>query len=158
MESNSARASSKLGPHGKAPWATPIDGGRLQVLRDASPLQFAPPEPDDAATFDWRTAASRYPGPMAGVGPTVTLARMCRNPGARGPVGYLPHNGRDFRLVFLLQWRDVPMAVNGPAPGSGAVRDAPLRQIGFVIGCVDAISGEQLSRTTTNRVDPRTSH
>lgn len=146
----------KPGRQGMAPWATPTDGGRLQVLRDASPWQFTPPEPDDSAAFDWQTAASRCQGRRReGIGPTVTLARMCRHPRSQGlRIGFLPHEGRDFRLVYLLQWSDVPMPRHGPAPGPGNVRKMPMRQTGFYTYVMDAISGERLFEQETNRADP----
>ena len=119
-------------------WATPVDGGRLQVLLDALPWQFAPPEPGDAPSFEWRAAAAQYAGPRAGIGPTVTLARMGCHPRSQGRIGLLPHDGRDFRLVYLLQWSGVPVACvssSDLAPRSSRIL-APL----VVSGC--AIQGE----------------
>lgn len=147
-----SREPARPGQQGRAPWATPTEGGRLRARRDAPPWEFASPEPDDFAAFDWRAAAGRCRGRREGIGPSVTLARLCRHPGSQGrPIGLLPHGGRDFRLVYLLQWSDVPVAGNGPAPGPGKV---PVRQTGSYTYIMDAISGERLREQVTNSADP----
>lgn len=79
---------------------------------------------------------------------------MCRHPRSQGRIGLLPHDGRDFRLVYLPQWSDVPVVGSGPAPGPGKVRNVAMRQTGFFTYILDAISGERLLEQVTNSADP----
>jgi hypothetical protein len=139
----------------RAPWASPVDAGRLTEVRSTPPHQFVPPEPNDAAAFGWLEAANRSEGVRRGNGPTVTLARMCRHPRSQGSniIG-LPSEGQADRLVYLLEWTNVPMIRRGPAPSSGQVRREPEPSMGSRMDVVDAISGEPLFRRETNNPDP----
>ena len=136
-----------------APWASVVDGGRLDRLRrlPSLPKSFGPPHADDVPAFDATTAYRRYQmNPKVGTGPTVLLARMTRDPDSSAEVNGPPVAEIDSRLVYLLKWDDCPFRGSGgpAAPPGGwpapSLATPPTSHLGSQIGFIDAETGDHL--------------